>query len=90
MQAPVTQQWQAANPGLFYNHGAIMAAIPDVPVPAVLGIAKALNRAPKTDRKVENGKAIPAYWFPEGHIVELVMTGSEKAPGVRIMMGHRK
>lgn len=67
---------------------AIMAAVSDVP--AISGIVKALDSVLQTDRKIENGKAIPAYWFPEGRVVQLATTGSEKAPGVRIVVGYRK
>lgn len=65
----------------------IMARVPSVT--AVSDIAYALDRAVKTSRKVKDGKAIPAYWFPIGHIVELATTGSVDAPGVRIVVGHR-
>lgn len=67
---------------------AIMTNVPDVP--AISGIADELDSALNTDRKIENGKAIPAYWFPKGHVVQLATTGSEKAPGVRIVVGYRK
>ena len=66
---------------------AIMAKVSDVP--AISGIAKALDSVLKTGRKIENGKAIPAYWFPEGHVVQLATTGSERSPGVRIVVGYR-
>ena len=66
----------------------IMAKVPDVP--AISGVATALDGALETGRKIENGKAIPAYWFPEGHVVQLASTGSEKAPGVRIVVAYRE
>ena len=60
------------------------------PTGPISGIADELDSALNTDRKIENGKAIPAYWFPKGHVVQLATTGSEKAPGVRIVVGYRK
>jgi hypothetical protein len=67
---------------------AIMAKVPSVS--AVGDIANAIDIALKTDRKIKDGKAIPAYWFPAEHIVELATTGSVDAPGVRIVVGYRK
>lgn len=67
---------------------AIMAKVPNVP--AVRQIVVAMDSALKTARKGKDGKAIPAYWFPEGHIVELATTGTPEAPGVRIVVGYRK
>jgi hypothetical protein len=67
---------------------AIMAKVPDVP--AVRQIVGAMENALKTARKGKDGKAIPAYWFPKGHIVELATTGTPEAPGIRIVVGYRK
>ncbi len=67
---------------------AIMAKVPNVS--AVGDIANSIDIALKIDRKIEDGKAIPAYWFPAEHIVELATTGSVDAPGVRIVVGYRK
>ena len=67
---------------------AVMAKVPNVS--AVGDIADAIDIALKTDRKIKGGKAIPAYWFPAEHIVELATTGSVDAPGVRIVVGYRK
>ncbi|WP_231420697.1 hypothetical protein [Sphingomonas sp. Leaf205] len=67
---------------------AVMAKVPNVS--AVDDIANAIDIALKTDRKIKDGKAIPAYWFPAEHIVELATTGSVDVPGVRIVVGYRK
>jgi len=67
---------------------AIMAKVPNVS--AVGDIANAIDIALKTNRKIKDGKVIPAYWFPAEHIVELATTGSVDAPGVRIVVGYRK
>ena len=67
---------------------AVMAKVPNVS--AVGDITNAIDIALKIDRKIKDGKAIPAYWFPAEHIVELATTGSVDAPGVRIVVGYRK
>ncbi|MGK2908710.1 MAG: hypothetical protein ACSLE1_02745 [Sphingobium sp.] len=67
---------------------AIMAKVLDVP--AVSQLVSALDRTLKTARKSADEKAIPAYWFPKGHIVELATTGTAKSPGIRIVVGYRK
>lgn len=67
---------------------AVMAKVPNVS--AVGDIANAIDITLKADRKIKDGKAIPAYWFPAEHIVELATTGSVDAPGVRIVVGYRK
>lgn len=67
---------------------AVMAKVPNVS--AVRDIANSIDIALKIDRKIKDGKPIPAYWFPAEHVVELATTGSVDAPGVRIVVGYRK
>ncbi|WP_121119344.1 hypothetical protein [Croceibacterium ferulae] len=52
-----------------------------------LRLAADLDRELAVDRKQKGDGTFPVYWFPEGHLVQLETTGTQRQPAVRISVG---